>query len=234
MSETVSKAAVEKKRADVRRILRYIRIANRIRETTTTHPFNVEASLDENGQKIVSMPDVFVIKSLLAEFRPLYLDSEECSFKNIIRILPQHVKIEGKDFADIEKRWCETLALRTAKLPVGTTFTGLVPGYKATAVNKPGVMTIGFAGKELTGREVLEMWLYGELVHANAKKERKRLEMRESPLEDSYQIAVVGVLAELLKIADELRFIAQKFIDLLPAEIVKSIDDELGHKESSI
>jgi len=230
MSETVSKAEVEKKRADVRRILRYIRIANRIRKTTTTHSFHVKASLDENGQKIVSMPDIYVIKSLLAEFRPLYLDGEKCSFKNIIRILPQHVKIAGKDFADLERRWDATLALRTARLPVGTTITGLLQGYEATAVNKPGLLTIGFAGKELTGREVLEMWLYGELVHADAQKERKRLEMREGPLEDSYQIAVVGVLADLLKIADELRSIAEGFIKelskLLSEETLKGIEEE--------
>jgi hypothetical protein len=212
----------QQRRAELRRILRFLRAANRLREIGTQHSFEVKLKWSPNPV-VVTAPDWTIVENLLVKFRPLYLDKEECSFRQIVRILPKHFEItSGRTYADIERRWDEILQSRTAPVPIGSEMES--GGYRVVA-GVEGVQAIIFDSVPLTGREALELSLYGELVHVDASKERRRLQIRASRIEPAYQCALLGVLTACLQEIDELRHYAQMFVDEFPPELVRRIED---------
>jgi hypothetical protein len=211
------------RRAEVRKILRFIRAADRLREVTTKHSFNTTLRWLPQPE-ILHAPDWTIVENLLAKFRPLYRDSEECSFRNIVKILPKHVGITGgPSCADLERRWDEILQASTSPMPVGSKVSGVVEGFDVIA-EAEGRMAIAFDSVELTGREAIDLSLYGELVHIDGPKERKRLRIRASEIEPGYKVALLGVLMALLQVVDQLRHYAQLFIDHFPAEKIEEIE----------
>jgi len=231
----------QQQRAEVRHILRFIRAANRLREITTRTPLAAKlnliparpatsgaegAALILSGYQIVSMTDWSVVENLVAKLRPLFLDSEKCSFRKIVKMLPSHIDVANdSDYQSIEQRWDAILSDTTAPMPEGTRFSNLFPGVDAVATT-PGRLTINFESSSLTGREAIELLMYGELVHLDAPKERKLLRVRKTDLADGYKVAVLSVLASLLYLVDHLRAFAQGFIDQLPPLIVEEIESE--------
>lgn len=240
---SVSHTKRQENRADVRRILRYVRAADRIREITTTVRMNATLEMEPvahlwsasgglivraSGYKLNAITDWMVIENLLAKMRPLYHDSENCSFRSVVKIMPKHVKITGDiSFEELEKRWDAVLSSSQLPVPEGERILNVLPGYDAVAT-KPGWMEIGFDGQPLTAREVIDLSLYGELVHLDQNKERKRLRIRKSEMNDAFKVMVVGVLAQLLQLIDHLRLYAQGFLDHFPQEKLDEIEANLA------
>src|ERR1700730_17460968 len=105
MAESPQKSR-QQMRAEVRRILSYVRALNRLREISPDGRFHVRVSLYPEF-KILEGPDWTKVKTFLARFRPVLLDSEKMSFRNIIKCLPEHVTVDdgGAKFRDLEARW---------------------------------------------------------------------------------------------------------------------------------
>jgi hypothetical protein len=173
--------------------------------------------------EIVTAPDWTIVENLLAKFRPLYLDSENCSFRKIVKILPKHFEItSGPTYAEIEQRWDDILQSRTAPVPIGSE---MVHGGLRVIAEVEGRQAIIFDSTVLTGREAIDLSLYGELVHIDAAKERKRLQIRASRIEPAYRCALLGVLTACLQEVDQLRHYAQMFTEHFPVEMIQQIED---------
>ena len=76
----------------------------------------------------------------------------------------------------------------------------------------------------LTGREALELLIYGELVHIDRQKEKKLLRIRESEIEPGYKVAVVSIIASLAYLIDVLLRYAEGFVDQLPTAEIERIE----------
>jgi len=126
-------------------------------------------------------------------------------------------------FEELATKWEVTLSDTTAPLPVGTTITNLVPGYVGEAT-KEGRMQLMVDYELLTGREVIELLLYGELVHIDRQKEKKLIRIHESQMAAGFEVAVIAVAASLGKLIDILRLYADGFIKQLPADVVERIE----------
>jgi hypothetical protein len=166
-----------------------------------------------------------VIDALVTRLRPFMLVEEKCYFPYILKRLRPHLRVEGGPltFDELGAKWAATLKNTTAPVPAGTTLPNVVPGYTATALRE-GQMTLTFDNEVLTGREVVELLQYGELVHVVRVKEKKLLRIRESDMEPGFQVAVIAVIASLGYLIDVLRLYAEIFVKGLPAEIIESIE----------
>jgi hypothetical protein len=233
----------QENRADVRRILRYVRAADRIREITTATPLVSTIEWDPfvrlysatgglliraSGYKVREMTDWVIVENLLAKMRPLYHDGENCSFRKIVKILPKHVRISGDiSCEELEKKWDAILSSSEVTIPEGTRIGRALPGYDAVAT-KPGSMQIGFDSQPLTAREAIDLCLYGELVHLDQNKERKRLRIQKSELSDAFKMMVIAIVAQLLETIDHLRLYAQRFLDHFTPEKLEEIEQNVA------
>src|SRR5206468_11356308 len=62
---------------------------------------------------------------------------------------------------------------------------------------KEGRLALTADNEVLTGREVIELLLYGDLVHVDRSKEKKLLRIRESNIAAGFHLAVIAVSAAL-------------------------------------
>jgi hypothetical protein len=192
----------------------------RLREVLSDGQFNVKARMLPTFE-IVEAPPWPTIKNLLSRFRPVYLDSEKVSFRSIVKIIPKHAALQPgvETYDEMERRWDGVLSGTTAPIPVGAVITG--PGFVGVS-EEVGTLTLGFDGEILTGQEVIDLSLYGELVHIDLGKERKLLRINESFVAPGYRFAVISVLTELVRTADQLRAYAADFVELFR----KTLGDE--------
>jgi hypothetical protein len=89
-------------------------------------------------------------------------------------------------------------------------------------------MQIGFDKQPLTAREAIELCLYGELVHLDQNKERKRLRIQKSELNDAFKLAVIAILAQLLETIDHLRLYAVRFLEHFTPEKLEEIEQDVA------
>lgn len=197
----------------------------RLRDVWTEERFNVKLRLHPDPE-IVEAPKWVDVQNLLSRFRPIYLDTEDISFRSMLRVLARHIGVNppGKTLEELERRWDEVLDGTTAPVPAGTHTIG--PGFTAVS-QEEGRLEILFGGSTLTGREALDLSVYGELVHVDAAKERKRLHIQASFVEAGYRLAVMAVISSLVYVADTLRVYAEAFIATLDPATVKEIEAEV-------
>jgi hypothetical protein len=233
----------QQNRADVRRILRFVRAADRIREITTKTPMQGTFEYDDfvrlfsatgglliraSSYKVRDMTDWLVVENLLAKMRPLYHDNENCSFRAVVKILPKHIRIAGDvSCEDLEKKWDSILNSTEITVPEGTRTQRAWPGYDAIAT-KPGSLQIGFDRQPLTAREAIDLCLYGELIHLDQNKELKRLRIQKSELNDAFKMVVIAILAQLLETIDHLRLYAKGFLDHFTPEKLEEIEQDVA------
>jgi len=225
----------------VRRILLFLRAGNRLRELTTKNPLDLKMELELAlvqpadshkrvlaDMKIVESVDPLVIQNLAMRLRPFMMAKEDCFFPYIVKALPRHVRIENgpMTFEELSAKWKATLSDTTATVPAGLKVPNLVPGYIAVATSESR-MTLMVDNELLTGREVIELLLYGELIHVDRQKEKKLIRIRESEVAPGYEIAVVAVAAALGKLIDILRLYAELFIKPFPPEIITDIEENV-------
>jgi hypothetical protein len=228
----------EQRRSEVRDILLFIRAANRLREVTTKYDLDVmlrwePASVQPDdpqqivldGMKITQMADPLVIENIATRIRPFMLNNEQCYFPRILKRLRRHVVIEGGPltFDELAEKWNATLNATTAPMPAGTRVPQMATGRIGTTMRE-GQMILTIDHEVLTGREVIELLLYGELVHVDRQKEKKLLRIRESEMATSFQLVSIAIIAALGKLIDILRVYAVAFIEKLPAELIEEID----------
>src|SRR5437762_24874 len=82
----------------------------------------------------------------------------------------------------------------------GTRMIG-IPGDFEMVWAEEGSLEIGFDSVKLTGKEAIDLSLYGELIHVDAAKERKLLRIADSFVSDGYRLAVMSLTAELVRLA---------------------------------
>lgn len=218
--------------AEIRRVLLFVRAANRLREITTTNPLKVKLEWQPalvqpadprhmvmSSVEVVEAPDRLVIDNLATRLRPFLMPKEGCYFLDIVGTLPKHIKVEGGPltFAELESQWEAVLSDTTAPLPTGSTFGNAV-------ATREGRLKVECEHVLLTGREALELLIYGELVHIDRQKEKKLLRIRESEIEPGYKVAVVSIIASLAYLIDVLRRYAEGFVNQLPAEEIERIE----------
>jgi hypothetical protein len=178
--------------------------------------------------KIVEGVDPLVIDNLATRLRPFMMPKERCFFPRIVELLPKHARFGGVPVATFEalaEKWQATLKAATAPIPAGTKWTNLVPGFAGNTTSE-GRMQLVVDHEVLKGREVIELLLYGELVHVDRQKEKKLIRIRESDVAPGFQLAVISIAAELAKLIDILRFYAEAFVEHLPADVVERIEPE--------
>jgi hypothetical protein len=240
-------------RSEVRDILSFIRTMKHVREAWGDKGprFTVKVRYTRNGVELLEAPPWLEIEHLLARFRPIYLDKERTSFRSILRILPRHVTVRPEEatterptFEELEKRWDARLNGTTAPIPEGTKTVGLgfeavsdregtkIVGLRFEGVSqREGMLEIGFDGFALTGREALELSLYGKLVHVDQAKERRRLRIEATSIQAGYRLAVISVFTELMKTADTLRIYAERFVEefekTLGPALLQEIESEI-------
>jgi hypothetical protein len=238
---TVSASERQHLRAEVRDILQFRRAAHRLRELTTKHELTMKVEwglarvqppdprhLVITDLKIVEGVAPLVIENLATRLRPFMLPRERCSFSRIVEILPRHAQFGGVPegtFEELAARWYSTLNATTAPIPAGTKWTNIIPGFAGKTPSE-GRMTLMVDNEVLTGREVIELLLYGELVHVNRPKEKKLIRIRESDVAPGFQLAVVSIAGELARSIDTLRIFADLFVGNLPADVVQRIESE--------
>jgi hypothetical protein len=159
----------------------FVRAMKRLRDAFPQLRFDVKCQIFPTFE-IVEAPEWDYVKNLLSRFRPIYLDSDEASFRSVVRLLPKHVLVHGQDpFADLERRWDAILNSSTATIPPGANIIGPgVVGIRQTA----GSFEVFFDGAALTGldvtaHDVLHSGWRGKLVL------RSNSNLRSSPNEDS-------------------------------------------------
>lgn len=231
----------EQQRAEVRRILLFLRAANRLRAFTTTHPLSMKLEWQPalvqpadprhrvmSGLKIVERVAPLVIETLATRLRPFTLQKEDCFFPYIVRVIPKHVRIEGgpMTFEELSAKWKATMRATTAPVPAGMRWTNIAPGLTAEMMSE-GRMKLVVDHQMLTGEEVIDLLLYGEVVHIDRDKEKKLMRIRESDIAPAFEIAVIAVAAKLAELIDILRFYAERFVERLTPEIVKDIEENV-------
>jgi hypothetical protein len=237
---TVSAAERQQLRAETRRILLFLRAANRLRELTTNHAFRIKLNMEpalvqpaDPRQRVMSSVDTLeatdrlIVENAATRIRPFMMKKEDCFFPDIVSILPKHVRVDGgpHTFDELAAKWHNILNATGAPLPVGTEIHGIIPGYVAEATSE-GQLKLMVEHELLTGREVIELLLYGELVHIDRKKERKLLRIREV-MPAGFQASVIAVTAALAYVIDVLRLYAQGFAAQLPADTIADIEENL-------
>lgn len=225
-AEVVSAAERQQRGADVRKILRFIRTMKRLREVWPEAEFTVKARLLPSFE-IMEAPEWVDVQNLLARFRPIYLDGEDISFRNMVKILARHIGVTppGVPLEELERRWDTALNGRTAVLPPGTEVIG--PNVVAVASGETR-FEIGFDGTALSGREAIDLSVYGELVHVDAAKERKRLRIQASHVEPAYRVAVMQVMTSLVYLADTLRAYSEVFAGRFDKAQLERIENDVG------
>lgn len=222
----MNEAERQRNRADVRRVLRYIRTMSRLKEACPIPRYDVLVRAAPDKPEIVGGPRWAEVQNLLARFRPIYLDGEEISFRRMVKLLPRHVRISGGPDCDaLEKRWDEILQGETAPLPEGTRLISVTGDFEMVWPEE-GTLEIGFDSMKLTGKEAIDLTLYGELVHVDAAKERKLLRIAGSFVSDGYRLAVMSLTAELVRLADTVRTYAEEFVKVLGPEKIREIESE--------
>ena len=239
--EEVAAKKREQQREEVRRILLFLRAANRLRELTTTHRLHMKIEWElarvqppdlrervMSGMKVVERVDPLVIENLAIRLRPFMMAKEDCFFPYIVKVLPKHVRIEGgpMTFEELSATWKATLRETTAPLPAGLTWPNIIPGLTAESLSE-GRMKLVVDHKLLTGGEVIDLLLYGEVAHRDREKEKKLIRVRESEVAPGFEIAVVAVASKLGQLIDILRLYAEGFVNQLPPEIIKDIEENI-------
>jgi len=225
-------------RKEVRQILLYVRAANRLRELTTKHPLKVKIEWElarvqppdlrqrvMSGMKIVEHVDRLVIENLATRLRPFMMTNEDCFFPRIVKALPNHVLIENGPMTleELSSKWRSTLSGTTAPLPTGMKLPNIIPGLVAESTTE-GQMQLMIDYELLTGQEVIDLLLYGELVHVMPDKEKKLIRIRDSEMAPGFELAVIAVAATLAKLIDILRLYAESFVKQLKPEIISDIE----------
>lgn len=225
-------------RAEVRRILSFLRAANRLRELTTKHPLNMKMEWEPavvqppdhrqrvmSSVKIVERVDPLVIVSLATYLRPFMLQTEDCFFLSIVKALPNYVQIEGgpMTFAELAAKWKATLRDTTAPLPAGMKLPNIVPGLIAESMSE-GRMKLMVDDQLLTGEEVMNLLLYGELAHIDREKEQRLIRIRASEVAPGFELAVVAVSATLARLIDILRLYVEEYVKQLTPAIIADIE----------
>jgi len=240
MSTAPPPTAIERQqlRSETRRILLFLRAANRLRELTTNNAFRISLNMEpalvqpaDSRQRImasvltVEATNRMVVENVATRIRPFMMKKEDCYFPDIVTILPKHVRIDGGPltFNQLAAKWDSILNATSAPLPIGTKIHGIVPGYVAEATSE-GTLQLMVEHQLLTGREVIELLLYGELVHIDRQKERKLLRIREV-MPAGFEAAVIAVTAALAYVIDVLRLYAEGFIKQLPEATIKDVED---------
>jgi hypothetical protein len=228
-------------RAEVRRILLFVRAANRLRELTTKQRFTVEIELELarvqppdlrqrvlSGLKTVERVDPLVIESLAIRLRPFMMAKEDCFFPYIVKTLSRHMSIENgpMTFDELSAKWKATLSDTTAPLSAGLTFPNIIPGYTAESLSE-GRLHLMVDHQLLTSGEVMDLLLYGEVAHRDRDKERKLVRIRESQVGPGFELAVIAVASKLGQLVDILRMYAEAFVKQLPPEIITDIEENV-------
>lgn len=241
MADEIEKKRHEQQREEARRILLFLRAANRLHAFTTTHPLNMKLEWQPalvqpadprhrvmSGLKIVEPVDPLVVVNLATYLRPFTLQKEDCFFPYIVKVLPKHVRIEGgpMTFEELSAKWKATMRETTAPIPAGTTWPNIVPGLTAEMMSE-GRMKLVVEHEVLTGEEVIDLLLYGEVAHIDRDKEKKLMRIRESEIAPGFEIAVIAVAARLAELIDILRFYAEAFSNELGPELIRNIEENV-------
>lgn len=235
---TMSKGR-ERERDDIRRILLFDRAANRLRELTTKYGLNVKVEFEHAlvqpadrrqrvmaGMKIVESVDKLVIENLATRIRPFMLEQDHCFFPRIVKALPRYVRIEDgpMTFDELKAKWQSTLKDTSVPLP-STEWPNFPPGI--TAQSSKGRWKLMVDHKFLTGGEVIDLLLYGELAHVKREQERQLIRIREVGMAPAFEIAVIFVAAALAVLIDILRMYAAAYISQLSPETIKDIEENV-------
>lgn len=201
---------------------------NRLRDVSAEGRFNVKMRLNPEPE-IIESPKWVDVQNLLARFRPIYLDSEDISFRSMLEVFARHIGVDppGETLEDLRQRWESALNGETAPLPAGSQIVG--PGFTGV-LQEQGRLGILFEGSTLTGKEAIELSLYGELVHVDAAKERKRLQIQATYVEPGYRLAVIAVMSSLIHVADTLRTYGEAFIAMFDPAKIEEIETEVDPK----
>jgi hypothetical protein len=234
-----SKEQRERERDDVRRILLFYRAANRLRELTTKYRLNVKVEFQPAlvqpadrrqrfmaGMKIVEGVDQLVIENLATRIRPFMLVQDDCFFLRIVKALPRYVRIENgpMTFDELKTKWQATLKDTSVPIP-STTWPNFLPGI--TAESSKGRLKLMVNHKLLSGEEVINLLLYGELSHVRREQERQLIRIRELGMAPGFEVAVIAVAAALGQLIDILRLYAEVYINQLSPEIIKDIEENV-------
>src|SRR5687768_11513765 len=98
----------EQEHAELRRILLFIRAAQRLREITMKHPLFAKMEWIPalvqpadprhrvlSGVKLGEHTDWMVVENIATRLRPFLMPNERCHFPYIAETLPKRVRIEG-------------------------------------------------------------------------------------------------------------------------------------------
>jgi gamma-glutamyl-gamma-aminobutyrate hydrolase PuuD len=142
-----------------------------------------------------------------------------------VKALPKYVHIENgpMTFEELSAKWKATLRDTTAPVPA-VKLPNIIPGITAESKSE-GRMKLTIDHQLLTGEEVIDLLLYGELAHIDRDKEKKLIRIRESEVASGFEIAVIGVAAKLGTLIDILRMYAEAFINQLPTETIADIEE---------
>jgi len=181
-----------------------------------------------SGMKIVERVDPLVIENLAIRLRPFTMEREDCFFPYIVKAMPRHVRIEGgpMTFEELSAKWKATLRDTTAPIPAGLKLPSIIPGYTAETLSE-GRMKLMVDHQLLTGGEVIDLLLNGEVAHRDRDKEKKLIRIRGSEVAPGFEIAVVSVAAALGQLIDILRLYAEVFASQLPPAAVSDIEENV-------
>jgi hypothetical protein len=211
------------------------------RTLTTKHPLNMKLEWElalvqppdprqrvMSGLKFVERVDPLVFESLATRLRPFTLEKEDCFFPYIVKVMPKHVRIEAgpMTYEDLSAKWKATMRDTTAPIPAGTTWPNLLPGITVEMMRE-GRMKLMADHKLLTGEEVMDLLLYGEVAHIDRDKAKKLMRIRDVGMGPGFEIAVISVAARLAGLIDILRLYAEAFVNQLPPETIKDIEENV-------
>lgn len=236
-TDRLRRKSKELRHAELSRLSRFRRAVDRLEEPVTEAFFHVatrttprsvrrvgskiQLEVPSDGLEILDAPSWVLVENVLMKLRPIFSDSEkeQCSLPRILDILPKHFTLQLPAVDRLRDAWDRTLNAKTVRILKGATIDGLVPGYTATAAAE-GIIEVGVDGTALTGREAIELSLYGELQHLDQNKDQKRKSIRSIPtLENGYRVALICLAGQLLSVAREVRdLVAQVFENLSPEE----------------
>jgi len=84
-------------------------------------------------------------------------------------------------FEELSAKWQATMRETTAPIPAGTTLPNIIPGLTAEAISEGRIKLI-VEHEVLTGEQLIDLLLYGEVAHIDRDKEKKLTNIRESEI----------------------------------------------------
>lgn len=142
--------------------------------------------LKEDGNKIVFKkditeiyrPDDEAIDAFILTYRFFTMDNEKTSFRSIAKNI---------DSMDVSQKWKDSFTSARTNLNL----------YLDTMY---GIFVIHGIENKISNRDLVDIFLYGGLAHANQPKMVERFELlRNTPMFDLLQIIFIGVLGNVLQ-----------------------------------